>query len=57
MRAGTHTLIQALQAIPWTDDPDNDDETTNHGSAPDSDSDDDDDGPSEYVCGSRYFVC
>ena len=26
MRAGTQTLIQALQAIPWADDPDNDDE-------------------------------
>ena len=26
MRAGTQTLIQAIQAIPWTDDPDNDDD-------------------------------
>jgi sterol 3beta-glucosyltransferase len=56
MRAGTHTLIQALQAIPWTDDPDNDDEIVSHGSAPDSDSDEDD-GPSEYISGLREFVC
>ena len=26
MRAGTQTLIQAIQAIPWADEPDNDDE-------------------------------
>lgn len=26
MRAGTQTLIQAIQAIPWTDEPDPDDE-------------------------------
>ncbi|KAK7058363.1 Sterol 3-beta-glucosyltransferase [Paramarasmius palmivorus] len=31
MRAGTQTLIQALQAIPWTADPDNDDEVLDHG--------------------------
>ncbi len=30
MRAGTQTLIQALQALPWTKDPDNDDEIMNH---------------------------
>jgi hypothetical protein len=32
MRAGTQTLIQALQAIPWMEDPDHDDEVNNHGS-------------------------
>jgi sterol 3beta-glucosyltransferase len=31
MRAGTQTLIQALQAIPWAEDPDNDDEAMHHG--------------------------
>jgi hypothetical protein len=31
MRAGTQTLIQALQALPWTADPDNDDEVLDHG--------------------------
>ncbi|KII93930.1 glycosyltransferase family 1 protein [Plicaturopsis crispa FD-325 SS-3] len=40
MRAGTQTLIQALQAIPWTDDPDQDDEILNHGLPVDSESDD-----------------
>ncbi|PFH54756.1 glycosyltransferase family 1 protein [Amanita thiersii Skay4041] len=39
MRAGTQTLIQALQALPWTD-PDNYDEASNHDiSSADSDSD------------------
>ena len=28
MRLGTQTLIQALTAIPWTDDPENDEEPT-----------------------------
>ena len=42
MHAGTQTLIQALQAIPWTDDPDHYEEPLNHGPGgiPDSDSDD-----------------
>lgn len=35
MRAGTQTLIQALQAIPWEEDPDNDND------------DDDEDGDDE----------
>lgn len=50
MRAGTQTLIQALQAIPWTDDPDNDDELLNHalGSAIDSDSEEED-GPGKQT--------
>ncbi|KAI6045078.1 glycosyltransferase family 1 protein [Pisolithus marmoratus] len=40
MRAGTQTLIQAIQALPWVDDPENDDDL---GSAttPNVDSDDD----------------
>jgi hypothetical protein len=39
MRAGTQTLIQALQALPWTD-PDNEDDVMPHSLNPiDSDSD------------------
>ena len=41
MRAGTQTLIQALQALPLVDDPENDDEFMSSGmSPPESDSDD-----------------
>lgn len=40
MRAGTQTLIQALQAIPWAEDADNEDETQHDASAQDSDSND-----------------
>ncbi|KAF9243852.1 glycosyltransferase family 1 protein [Melanogaster broomeanus] len=41
MRAGTQTLIQALHALPWVDDPDNEDEPTSPINSPmDSDSDD-----------------
>ncbi|KAF8746324.1 hypothetical protein AX14_000107 [Amanita brunnescens Koide BX004] len=36
MRVGTQTLIQALQALSWTE-PDNSDEVSDHGSAADSD--------------------
>jgi hypothetical protein len=39
MRAGTQTLIQALQALPWTD-PDNEDDVVPQTMSPiDSDSD------------------
>ena len=42
MRAGTQTLIQALQALPWSSDPDHDDEIVNHNLSPvDSDSEED----------------
>ena len=40
MRAGTQTLIQALQALPWAHDPDNDDDAINHDLV-ESDSDED----------------
>jgi sterol 3beta-glucosyltransferase len=36
MRAGTQTLIQALQALPWGDD-ENDDDMSNHDSSEDED--------------------
>lgn len=41
MRAGTQTLIQALQALPLIDDPEIDDEPMSHDLSPaESDSDD-----------------
>ena len=41
MRAGTQTLIQALQALPLIDDPELDDEPMSHDLSPaESDSDD-----------------
>ena len=41
MRAGTQTLIQALQALPLVDDPEIDDDPISHDmSPPESDSDD-----------------
>lgn len=43
MRAGTQTLIQALQAMPWVEDQDNDDELNNDTSTGEPESDDDDD--------------
>jgi hypothetical protein len=50
MHAGTQTLIQALQAIPWTNDPDNDDDIINHDLTPaDSESDED-------IPGSQYSL-
>ena len=41
MRAGTQTLIQALQAMPWVEDQDNDDELNNDASTGEQESDDD----------------
>jgi sterol 3beta-glucosyltransferase len=42
VHAGTQTLIQALQAIPWTDEPDNDDEIMNSDMTPDENETDED---------------
>ncbi|TFY83983.1 hypothetical protein EWM64_g43 [Hericium alpestre] len=42
MRAGTQTLIQALQALPWAEDQDNEDEAINHGNLSPAESDSDD---------------
>jgi hypothetical protein len=42
MRAGTQTLIQALQAIPWNDYPDNEDDVINHSFDTELDSEEDD---------------
>lgn len=45
MRAGTQTLIQALQAMPWSEDQDNDDDIVNHGALPSEPESDDEDKP------------
>ncbi|KAI0374478.1 hypothetical protein BV20DRAFT_1118483 [Pilatotrama ljubarskyi] len=43
MHAGTQTFIQALQAVPWAEDQDNDDEFLNHDATPlEAESDEDD---------------
>lgn len=42
MRAGTQTLIQALQALPWSEDPDNDEDAQHDGPSTEPESDDDD---------------
>jgi sterol 3beta-glucosyltransferase len=49
MRAGTQTLIQALQAIPWAEDPDNDDEAIHNGLNNPLESDSDEDDSSELA--------
>lgn len=45
MRAGTQTLIQALQAIPWSGEQDDEDDTTNQDTLPDEGESDEDDKP------------
>jgi sterol 3beta-glucosyltransferase len=42
MRAGTQTLIQALQAMPWVEDPDNEDDLHHDDTPGEPESDDDD---------------
>ncbi|KAL7285750.1 hypothetical protein ACG7TL_000859 [Trametes sanguinea] len=43
LHAGTQTFIQALQAVPWAEDQDNDDEFLNHDATPlEAESDDED---------------
>ena len=43
VHAGTQTFIQALQAVPWAEDQDNDDDVMNHDISPaDTESDDED---------------
>lgn len=43
MHAGTQTLIQALQAMPWADMPDDEDGPPQGDTPPDTSSDDEDD--------------
>ncbi|KAF8922217.1 hypothetical protein CPB85DRAFT_1465830 [Mucidula mucida] len=60
MRAGTQTLIQALQALPWTKDPDNDDEIMNHsGLTPVTDSESEEEDktrPSPHLASSIHTI-
>lgn len=50
MRAGTQTLIQALQAIPWEEDQDNEDDPLPNNLGPlDSDSSDEDERPGMFT--------
>jgi hypothetical protein len=49
MRAGTQTLIQALQVIPWTDCPDNDDDIGAPGFSPDDSDSEEEVRPREYA--------
>lgn len=53
MRAGTQTLIQVLGALPWTADPDNEDDVMHHGLAAVDSESDGDDGAS--MCQLPYF--
>lgn len=55
MRAGTQTLIQALQAMPWAEDPDNEDELNNDITPGEPESDDDDDRFGEYYTDNCYL--
>lgn len=43
MRLGTQTLIQALTAMPWTDDPENEEEPAGHDNDARLSEDEDDD--------------
>jgi hypothetical protein len=58
MRAGTQTLIQALQALPWTD-VENDDDIMNMTASP-SDSSDDEDQPgrlkNDHFLGCNFHI-
>lgn len=45
MRAGTQTLIQALQAIPWAGEQDEDDDAMNQDATPEEGETDEDDKP------------
>lgn len=57
LRAGTQTLIQALQAIPWAnDDQDNDEDTANQDTT-DPESDEEDKPGMLYPPVSRKQVC
>ena len=59
MRVGTQTLIQALQALPWTKDLDNDDEILNQDQltpSTDSESDEDDKTGRRKIISLSYFA-
>lgn len=56
MRAGTQTLIQALQALPWSSDPDNDEELHHNLSPVDSESDEDDEKVPQPLASSIHTI-
>ncbi|KAI0932598.1 hypothetical protein AcW2_001180 [Taiwanofungus camphoratus] len=57
MRAGTQTLIQALQALPWVEDQDNDDEFLTHDTTPvDTSSSDDEDQSGGQMASSIHTI-
>lgn len=49
MHAGTQTFIQALQAVPWAEDQDNDEDQVDHDVTPGEPESDDDDRIGEGV--------
>ncbi|KAJ7596717.1 glycosyltransferase family 1 protein [Mycena floridula] len=56
MRAGTQTLIQALQALPWATDPDQDDEIAHPLSPLDSDTEDEGEKPEQPLASSIHTI-
>ncbi|KAI0662529.1 hypothetical protein C8Q70DRAFT_909134 [Cubamyces menziesii] len=56
LHAGTQTFIQALQAVPWAEDQDNDDEFLNHGASPEEVYSDEDDNKSNRLTSSIHAI-
>ncbi|KAI0651552.1 hypothetical protein C8Q79DRAFT_43404 [Trametes meyenii] len=56
MHAGTQTFIQALQAVPWAEDQDNDDEFLNHDVTPVEAESDEDDKPINRLTSSIHAI-
>ncbi|KAH9890995.1 hypothetical protein C8Q73DRAFT_105774 [Cubamyces lactineus] len=56
LHAGTQTFIQALQAVPWAEDQDNDDEFLNHGAALEEVNSDDDDNRANRMTSSIHAI-
>lgn len=57
MHAGTQTFIQALQAVPWAEDQENDEDQVDRDATPgESESDDDDRIGKRILCGSASFL-
>ncbi|OCH96692.1 UDP-Glycosyltransferase/glycogen phosphorylase [Obba rivulosa] len=56
MRAGTQTLIQALQALPWIEDQDNDDDVVNHDVTPTENESDEDDKHGNWLASSLHTI-
>ncbi|KAH9911427.1 uncharacterized protein BXZ73DRAFT_93381 [Epithele typhae] len=56
MHTGTQTFIQALQAVPWAEDQDNDDEYMNHNITPGEPESDDEDKPMSRLTSSIHAI-